>query len=375
MTIILSLLLVQCLMGAYDSLWHHEITERLPYKRSARRELLLHSSREFLYAVIFFGLAWREWRGLWAWLLATLLLIEVLLTLADFLEEDRTRRLPGMERVLHTILAVNYGVWLGVFAPHLYQWSRHQSTMLPVDYGWPSSCLTIAAAGVLLLAVRNCYAYLQHSRPTYWVRHPFCVGRSDGPRTYLITGATGFIGTALVRKLLGRGDSVIVLTRSAEKALDRFGPHVRIVESLGQIADATRIDGIVNLAGAAIMALPWTRRRRARLLDSRLHVTEGEKPRFGNGRQLRRILHVEENVTAAAAIGFGKKGGFRLQVAQELLDRGAQFAFPDGRIAGLHRNHNLEHHTHGRAPPWGVAGFYAHNPASVADDFAYTGVQ
>lgn len=273
MTIILSLLLVQCLMGAYDSLWHHEITERLPYKRSARRELLLHSSREFLYAVIFFGLAWREWRGLWAWLLATLLLIEVLLTLADFLEEDRTRRLPGMERVLHTILAVNYGVWLGVFAPHLYQWSRHQSTMLPVDYGWPSSCLTIAAAGVLLLAVRNCYAYLQHSRPTYWVRHPFCVGRSDSPRTYLITGATGFIGTALVRKLLGRGDSVIVLTRSAEKALDRFGPHVRIVESLGQIADATRIDGIVNLAGAAIMALPWTRRRRARLLDSRLHVT------------------------------------------------------------------------------------------------------
>jgi uncharacterized protein len=101
MNIVLTLLLVQCLLGAYDSLWHHEIQLRLPAKRSARHELALHSGREFLYAIVFVGLAWREWRGGWAWVLAGILLVEVVLTLADFIEEDRTRRLPHTERVLH----------------------------------------------------------------------------------------------------------------------------------------------------------------------------------------------------------------------------------------------------------------------------------
>lgn len=273
MKIVLSLLLIQCLMGAYDGVWHHEIIARLPYQRSARHELLLHASREFLYAIVFLGLAWREWRGVWAWMLGAVLLAEVLLTLADFLEEDRTRRLPATERILHTLLAVNYGIWLGAFVPHLCDWARYRSVLLRTDYGWLSTSLTIAAVAVLLSALRNFYAYLQHSRPPYWVRHPFYAGRSITPRTYLITGATGFIGTALVRKLLARGDAVIVLTRCVGKALDRFGPHVRIVESLAQIEQTTRLDGIVNLAGAGISTLPWTRARRALLLESRLRVT------------------------------------------------------------------------------------------------------
>jgi len=135
MTAALSLLLVQCLLGACDTVWHHEITERLPQKRSARRELLLHAARHFLYGLTFLGLAWREWRGLWAWALAAVLLIEILLTLADFLEEDRTRRLPATERVLHTVLAVNYGIWLGVFLPRLGAWSSEQTSLPRADYG------------------------------------------------------------------------------------------------------------------------------------------------------------------------------------------------------------------------------------------------
>src|SRR5579872_5690700 len=117
MKTVLWLLLVQCALGAYDSLWHHEFTERLAQKRSARRELLLHSMRELLYSVLFLGIAWREWRGLWAWALAIILCGEIWLTLADFLEEDRSRHLPPMERVLHTLLADSYGAWLAVFAP------------------------------------------------------------------------------------------------------------------------------------------------------------------------------------------------------------------------------------------------------------------
>jgi len=298
MTTVLTLLLVQCLMGAYDSLWHHEIKEGLPHKRSARRELLLHSGREFLYAVIFFGLAWHEWHGIWAWMLTAVLLIEVLLTLADFLEEDRTRRLPAMERVLHTVLAVNYGIWLGVFAPRLYDWAGQESALPAAGYGWLSTLLTIAAAGVLLSALRNGYAGLRHLRPPYWVRQPFYVARRRSSRTYLVTGATGFIGTALVRKLLARGDDLIVLSRSTEKALERFGPHVRIVESLAQIGAGTRIDGIINLAGAGILTLPWTRGRRRQLVDSRLGVTREVV------RLCQRLRRAPTVLVSGSAIGF-----------------------------------------------------------------------
>lgn len=93
------------------------------------------------------------------------------------------------------------------------------------------------------------------------------------PRNYLVTGGTGFIGSLLVRTLLARGDAVIVLSRSREKALDCFGPHVRCVQSLDELDSATRIDGVVNLAGAAIMTLPWVGARRRALIASRCGTT------------------------------------------------------------------------------------------------------
>ncbi len=38
MLLVLSLLVFQGVMGAFDNLWHHEITEALPSKPSARKE-------------------------------------------------------------------------------------------------------------------------------------------------------------------------------------------------------------------------------------------------------------------------------------------------------------------------------------------------
>jgi hypothetical protein len=57
-----------------------------------------------------------------AWLLAVLLAIELLVTLSDFLEEDRTRALPATERILHTLLAVTYGGFVVALAPVLLHW-------------------------------------------------------------------------------------------------------------------------------------------------------------------------------------------------------------------------------------------------------------
>src|SRR5687768_6942517 len=106
-------------------------------------------------------------------------------------------------------------------------------------------------------------------------RHGLSPGpRADGKRI-LVTGATGFIGSKLVQRLIERGDQVIVFARNAAKAADRFGAHAAVVTDLAALAATTRIDAIVNLAGESIAGGLWTERRRQHLLDSRLGVTGG----------------------------------------------------------------------------------------------------
>ena len=103
MTTALTLLSVLGLLGAFDTLYYHEWKLRLPSRPHARQELALHASRDFVYALLFGTIAWLDWNGALAWLCGALLLAEIALTLADFIEEDRTRKLPPGERAGHAI--------------------------------------------------------------------------------------------------------------------------------------------------------------------------------------------------------------------------------------------------------------------------------
>lgn len=89
----------------------------------------------------------------------------------------------------------------------------------------------------------------------------------------LVSGATGFIGPKLVRDLRSRGNRVVAYVRNGVKARRLLGPEVDVVVDLGSLPSTERIDAVVNLAGAPIAGAPWTKRRRALLLDSRLGVT------------------------------------------------------------------------------------------------------
>ncbi len=273
MSLFFTLITVQSVLGAFDNLWHHEITERLPAKRAAAVETGLHAARELLYAFIFFALAWYEWQGAWVLLPAAVIVLEIPITLADFVVEDRTRRLPALERVLHTLLAINLGLALAVLTPILLGWWRLPTAIVPVHYGAFSWLLTVFAVGVLVWSARNALAVLRHRRPPEWVRNPLAAGSSAAGRNVLISGATGFIGSHLVRRLIARGDSVTVYTRDPDHALDRFGPHVHVVTNLDVLEPGARIDAIVNLAGAPTLGFPWTRRRRRTLVDSRVQTT------------------------------------------------------------------------------------------------------
>ncbi|SFG18673.1 TIGR01777 family oxidoreductase [Neptunomonas qingdaonensis] len=90
---------------------------------------------------------------------------------------------------------------------------------------------------------------------------------------YLISGGTGFIGTALVKSLLGDGHKVTVITRSPEQTILGFGGTVFTVglEKVGQIVEG--IDGVINLAGAPIVDKRWSEERKQLLRNSRIDFT------------------------------------------------------------------------------------------------------
>ena len=268
-------LTVQIVLGTVDNFWHHELTERLPAKRSARVELALHATREFFCGVIFLALGWFTWHGVWAWVLLAMLVFEIGVTLADFLVEDATRRLPPLERMLHTVLAINVGIVMALFVPVALSWAAEPSAIVPVNHGVWTYLLTACAAGVLAWSLRDATASLRWMRPPMWVREPYAVGQRAEPRNVLVTGATGFTGKELCRQIPRGGDRLIILTRNAGKAWELFGPHAIIVESLDAIADDETLDAIVNLAGAPVAGWPWTTGRRRKLIDSRTRITNG----------------------------------------------------------------------------------------------------
>jgi uncharacterized protein (TIGR01777 family) len=274
MTLVFSLLTVQTLLGALDTLWNHEIAERLPARRSARYEQALHAAREFIYAFLFLALAWREWRGAWAAFIALALLLEVGVTIADFVVEDRTRRLPAFERVLHTVLTLLFGVLFMAIAPVLLGWLHQPTGVVAADYGGFSVLLTLFAVGMTAWGVRDAIAALRHFRPAEWLRDPIESAPQASGRAVLVTGATGFIGGHVVRALRKRGDAIWVWTRDADRALARFGPHVHVVTKLADIPPGARIDAVINLAGAPVIGLPWTQARRQLLIDSRVKTTQ-----------------------------------------------------------------------------------------------------
>ncbi len=151
----LLLLLAQGALGAFDTLYYHEYRLRLPARHTARQELRLHAFRDFVYALLFGTIGWMTWNGLWAWLFLALLVTEIIITLMDFVEEDRTRRLPAGERIMHAIMGIVYGLFLAALLPNVWAWTHMPTGWGRADYGLLSGVLTLMAAGVLLSGVRD----------------------------------------------------------------------------------------------------------------------------------------------------------------------------------------------------------------------------
>jgi uncharacterized protein len=268
-----TLIAIQVAMGAFDTFYHHEFTERLAWRPSQRHELQLHSIRNMFYAALFLVLGWLEVHGIWALLIIAVLMAEIVITLMDFVEEDLSRKLPASERINHTLLAINYGAILVLLLPVLIGWAAQPTTIKLAYAGLISVAATAAAVGAGLFGLRDFAASRRLARLQSAPAREL-VAALQGRQTVLVTGATGFIGSRLVASLIGAGHEVIALIRNPAKA-ESLPPPIKIITSLDQIASDTRIDAIVNLAGEPIGNGLWTEAKRRRILDSRINMTTG----------------------------------------------------------------------------------------------------
>ncbi len=148
-------LIAHGIIGGLDVIINHELIARLPSQPAAAPELRLHSARELIFAVLFFGLAWFEWHGLAALIIACLLLAELLVSTVDTVLEFDTRLLPPSERVAHVLLFVNLGIIAGLLGPILLAWLTLPTALMPTHHGWASWLLSSLAMGALGWSVRD----------------------------------------------------------------------------------------------------------------------------------------------------------------------------------------------------------------------------
>ncbi len=93
-----------------------------------------------------------------------------------------------------------------------------------------------------------------------------------------IAGATGFVGTRLVERLLAQGDRVTILTRNPQKAIGRF-PKADVIsysplESGEWQQSISGCDAVVNLAGEPIAEKRWTPAQKREIIASRQIATQ-----------------------------------------------------------------------------------------------------
>lgn len=89
----------------------------------------------------------------------------------------------------------------------------------------------------------------------------------------LITGGTGLIGKQLCKALLAEGHELTVFSRNPASVTAKCGAEVHAMAALGEWLPEKNFDAVINLAGEPIVDVPWTKRRKQVLWDSRVALT------------------------------------------------------------------------------------------------------
>jgi uncharacterized protein (TIGR01777 family) len=95
----------------------------------------------------------------------------------------------------------------------------------------------------------------------------------------LITGATGLVGSALVKELLKKDHTISVATRDPEKARKNLGMNVRFIswdaeKKIFPTQELKEVEAIIHLAGVGIADRRWSTSYKNRIKNSRVIGTE-----------------------------------------------------------------------------------------------------
>ncbi len=168
MQTVLWLLALLGVLGAFDTLYYHEYRGQLPARLPGiRPELKLHVVRDFIYVVVFGSLPWLAWQGPWMAVFAVLLASEIVITIADFIVEDRVRKplgglFPG-ERATHALMGIVYGMMLANLIPNLARWWSAPAGLVLSPPDAPLLLrlgISAMALGILVSGIRDLYAVL-----------------------------------------------------------------------------------------------------------------------------------------------------------------------------------------------------------------------
>lgn len=151
-------LVVHGLIGGADVSINHELIARIPSQPGSALEERLHSARELIFALLFSALAWFEWRGWLAAVIAMLLLAELAVSTVDTVVELDKRTLPVTERVAHVLLFVNLGIIFALPGQQLLAWVRLPAALAATSHGAMSGVLSVLAALALGWSIRDSLA-------------------------------------------------------------------------------------------------------------------------------------------------------------------------------------------------------------------------
>lgn len=117
-----------------------------------------------------------------------------------------------------------------------------------------------------------------------------------------ITGASGFLGSAIIEEAKSRGWSVVAFSRNADRSLEG-ADEVRSLADPESI-DLNEIDSLIHLAGEPIVGW-WSKEKRRRIYDSRIDLTTDLVEAIAKISRSRR----PSSFVSASAIGYyGNRG-------------------------------------------------------------------
>lgn len=122
-------------------------------------------------------------------------------------------------------------------------------------------------------------------------------------KNILITGGTGFLGSALINRWLNQGHQITVISRDPLAAMQQLGNQINAVSSFNLLPNTAQFDVIVNLAGAPIFGSRWSEARKQQIRDSRIALTNQLVAFIAN------LQHKPELLISGSAIGiYGNQG-------------------------------------------------------------------